>query len=78
MLAPLRSEHPVCRAAHAQASQAAFELDEFDLGDLPDLVNLMMDGKAREFLVANSKSLHQSNGAVTAARLLTQLHAAVQ
>lgn len=66
------------RSTHAQALQAAFELDESDLSDLPDLVNLLIDGKAREFLVANSKSLHQSNGAADAAHLLTQLRAATQ
>lgn len=66
------------RATHAQALQAAFELDESDLGDLPDLVNLLMDGKAREFLAANSKSLHQPNGAADAARLLIQLHRTAQ
>ena len=62
----------------AQARQAAFELDESDLGDLPDLVNLLMDGKAREFLATNSRSLHQTNGAADAARLLTELHRATQ
>jgi UDP-N-acetylglucosamine:LPS N-acetylglucosamine transferase len=66
------------RSTYAQSSQAAFELDELDLGDLPDLVNLLMDGKAREFLIAKSRSLHQPNGAVDAARLLTQLHTAAQ
>lgn len=66
------------RSTHAQALQAAFELDESDLGDLPDLVNLLMDDKAREFLAANSKSLHQPNGAADAARLLTQLYGAAR
>ena len=66
------------RSSHAQALQAAFELDESDLGDLPDLVSLLMDGKAREFLAANSVPLHQPNGAVDAARLLTELHRAAQ
>lgn len=66
------------RSSHAQALQAAFELDEADLSDLPDLVGLLMDRKAREFLASNSKSLHQSNGAAEAAHLLTQLHMASQ
>jgi UDP-N-acetylglucosamine:LPS N-acetylglucosamine transferase len=66
------------RSSLAQALQAAFELDETDLGDLPELVNLLMDGKAREFLAANSKPLHQPNGAADAARLLTELHMAAQ
>ena len=66
------------RSTHAQARQAAFELDESDLGDLPDLVNLLMDGKARSFLQSNSATLHQSNGAADAARLLTELHRAAQ
>ncbi|WP_423066924.1 glycosyltransferase [Devosia sp. CN2-171] len=66
------------RSSHAQAQQAAFELDESELGDLPDLVNLLMDGKAREFLAGNTRSLHQSNGGADAARWLTQLHMAAQ
>lgn len=66
------------RSSLAQARQAAFELDEHDLSDLPDLVGLLMDPKARGFLATNSKSLHQANGAAVAAYLLTQLHMAVQ
>jgi len=66
------------RSTRAQALQAAFELDESDLTDLPDLVGLLMDGKAREFLATNSKALHQPNGAADAARLLTHLHMAIQ
>lgn len=66
------------RADHAQALQAAFELDESDLGDLPDLVAIMMDAKARSFLVSNSQKLHQPNGAEAAARALTGLLEAAQ
>jgi UDP:flavonoid glycosyltransferase YjiC (YdhE family) len=66
------------RSTLAQARQAAFEVDESDLADLPDLIGLLMDGKARSFLASNSASLHQANGAADAARLLTQLHRAAQ
>jgi UDP:flavonoid glycosyltransferase YjiC (YdhE family) len=61
------------RAAHAQALQAAFELDEADLDDLPDLITLLMDAKARAFLVDNSQRLHRPNGAADAAHALTAL-----
>jgi len=66
------------RAEHAQALQAAFELDEADLGDLPDLVAIMMDAKARSFLVSSSQKLHHPNGAEAAARALTELMETVQ
>lgn len=66
------------RAEHAQALQAAFELDEADLGDLPDLVAIMMDAKARSFLVSSSQKLHRPNGADAAARALTELLETVQ
>jgi len=66
------------RAEHAQALQAAFELDEADLGDLPDLVAIMMDAKARAFLTQNSRKLRQANGAEAAARALTDLLGWVQ
>ena len=66
------------RSSHAQTLHAAFELDETDLSDLPDLVALLLDGKAREFIVQHSKALHQPNGAADAARLLTELHMAAQ
>lgn len=61
------------RAVHAQALQAAFELDEADLDDLPDLVTLLMDAKARAFLVSNCHKLHRPNGAAEAARALIEL-----
>ncbi|MBL8595029.1 MAG: hypothetical protein JNK01_20250, partial [Devosia sp.] len=61
------------RALHAQGLQAAFELDEADLGDLPDLVALLTDAKARSFLVGNGRKLRQPNGAADAAKALTQL-----
>lgn len=61
------------RAVYAQNLQIAFELDVADLGDLPDLVTLMTDPKARNFLVGNSRTLHRANGAVEAARALTEL-----
>jgi hypothetical protein len=61
------------RALHAQALQAAFELDEADLSDLPDLVTLLIDDKARDFLIGNARKLHRPNGATDAARELTRL-----
>jgi UDP:flavonoid glycosyltransferase YjiC (YdhE family) len=66
------------RATHAQGLHAAFELEESDLSDLPDLVALLLDKKAREFLATHSRTLHQPNGAADAARLLTQLLTAAQ
>ena len=66
------------RSTHAQAAQAAFELDEADLSDLPELVGILMEGKARDFIATQSKALHQPNGAAEAARLLTELHRAAQ
>jgi UDP:flavonoid glycosyltransferase YjiC (YdhE family) len=66
------------RATHAQSLHAAFELEESDLSDLPELVALLLDKKAREFLTTQSKTLHQPNGAADAARLLTQLLTAAQ
>lgn len=61
------------RALHAQGLQAAFELDETDLGDLPDLVALLTDAKARSFLVGNGRKLRRPNGAAEAARALSEL-----
>jgi UDP-N-acetylglucosamine:LPS N-acetylglucosamine transferase len=66
------------RSTHAQGLHAAFELDETDLSDLPDLVALLLDSKAREFLIQHSKALHQPNGAADAARLLSELHRTAQ
>lgn len=66
------------RSTHAQLLHAAFELDEGDLSDLPDLVALLLDSKAREFLIQHSKALHRPNGAADAARLLSELHMAAQ
>jgi hypothetical protein len=61
------------RASHAQNLHAAFELDENDLDDLPELIALMMNIKAREFLVTHCRGLRQENGAPIAARALTEL-----
>jgi UDP:flavonoid glycosyltransferase YjiC (YdhE family) len=61
------------RAVHAQNLHVAFELDEADLGDLPDLVTLMTDTKARGFLIANGRKLHRPNGAMDAAQALASL-----
>jgi hypothetical protein len=61
------------RAEHAQALQAAFELPEGDLGDLPQLIALLMDAKARDFLAGNCRQISTPNGAGDAARMLEEL-----
>jgi UDP:flavonoid glycosyltransferase YjiC (YdhE family) len=61
------------RAVHAQDLHAAFELEEEDLADLPELVTLLMDAKAREFLSQNCRGLRRPNGAREAAQSLTEL-----
>ncbi|MDB5539000.1 MAG: putative glycosyltransferase [Devosia sp.] len=66
------------RALHAQNLHAAFELDEADLADLPELVTLLMDPKARAFLADNSRRLCGPNGAAQAAHALTEMLEAVR
>jgi len=66
------------RATHAQDRHASFELEEADLGDLPDLVELLIDAKARDFLRSNSRALHRPNGANDAALALTRLLGAAE
>jgi UDP:flavonoid glycosyltransferase YjiC (YdhE family) len=63
----------VGRVTHAQGCQAAFELSDGDLGDLPDLVRLLMNAKARDFLASNCLKLAGANGAGEAARMLEEL-----
>ena len=60
------------RAMHAQDLHAAFELEEEDLADLPELVTLLMDAKAREFLSQNCRRIRRPNGAREAAQSLTE------
>jgi UDP:flavonoid glycosyltransferase YjiC (YdhE family) len=61
------------RAMHAQNLHAAFELEEEDLADLPELVILLMNAKARDFLSQNCRGLRRPNGARDAAQSLTEL-----
>jgi hypothetical protein len=61
------------RAEYAQALEAAFEMPENDLGDLPDLVALLMDANARAYLAGKCQSLAGPNGAAEAARMLENL-----
>jgi UDP:flavonoid glycosyltransferase YjiC (YdhE family) len=61
------------RAEHAQALEAAFELPENDLEDLPELVALLMDSNARAYLAGNCLRLAGPNGAAEAARMLENL-----
>lgn len=61
------------RAEHAQALHAAFELPEGDLSDLPHLVALLIDAKARDFLAGNCRQISMANGAGDAARMLEEL-----
>lgn len=61
------------RAEHAQALQAAFEMPESELEDLPQLVALLMDTKARAFLSGNSVRIAGPNGAGDAAQMLEEL-----
>lgn len=61
------------RAEHAQALQAAFEMSERDLEDLPQVVALLMDTGARAFLSGNSLRVAGPNGASDAARMLEEL-----
>jgi UDP:flavonoid glycosyltransferase YjiC (YdhE family) len=61
------------RAEFAQSRQAAFELGEDDLGDLPELVTLMMDERARAFLNDKASQLWLENGAAPAADAIATL-----
>jgi len=61
------------RAEYAQSHGAAFELNDDDLGDLPELISLMIEPNARGFLLEKSAGLKQQNGAKLAAQLVQQL-----
>jgi hypothetical protein len=56
------------RAKFAQASAAAFEMSEDDLDDLGEVVAMLMQKPAREFLSGNCRALARDNGAGAAAR----------
>lgn len=63
------------RARFAQDNAAAFELSETDLSDLPDLVRILMQDKARAFLAENCARIARPNGAAAAASALATLAA---
>lgn len=58
------------RARFAQDNAAAFEISEHDLHDLPDLLGVMMQDRARRYLQERCERLAQPNGAGQAARAL--------
>ncbi len=64
------------RARFAQDHSAAFEMPEDDLADLPQLLQLFSNEKAREFLRQRCQKLARPNGAEAAARQLEGLLAA--
>lgn len=61
------------RARFAQDNAAAFEISEHDLHDLPDLVRLMLQDRARRYLQDRCATLNQGNGAEQAARALLDM-----
>jgi UDP:flavonoid glycosyltransferase YjiC (YdhE family) len=61
------------RARFAQDHSAAFEMPEDELGDLPQLLQLFLNVKAREFLRQHCRKLARPNGAEAAARQLEGL-----
>jgi UDP:flavonoid glycosyltransferase YjiC (YdhE family) len=61
------------RAKFAQDHSAAFELAEHELEDLPQLVELLLNQKGREFLQQRCRELAKPNGAGQAARVLQDL-----
>lgn len=66
------------RAEFAQSLGAAFEICENDLSDLPDLIALMMQPRAREYLVERGRGLAQPNGAEAAATALAKIMESAQ
>jgi UDP:flavonoid glycosyltransferase YjiC (YdhE family) len=66
-------DNQAARAEFAQSQQAAFEIGEDDLSDLPDLVTLLMDERARAFLVDKARQLWLENGAAPAADAIATL-----
>ena len=61
------------RARFAQSAQAAFEIGEDELEDLPEVLALMMQEPARAFLAAHCRALIRANGADQAAARLSAL-----
>lgn len=63
----------LARARFAQDNGAAFELPADGLSELPEICAALLDQKARNFLKANCRRLHQGNGAQEAADALAEL-----
>ena len=61
------------RAQFAQDAGAAIELPQTDLGDLPDILKLMMQDSFRSVMRQNCESLACGNGAADASALISQL-----
>lgn len=61
------------RAKFAQDRSAAFEISETDLHELSDLIPLLMQSAAREYLSDRCRLLSRPNGADTAATALLEL-----
>lgn len=58
------------RAKFAQDNAAAFEISESELDELPNLLAMMMQPQARDFLVEHCAMLNRPNGAKAAAEAL--------
>lgn len=74
------NQHPTMddqrgRAQWAQSAQAAFEIGEGELDDLHDVVALLMQAPARDYLTATCRKLAGANGAGQAAARLAALAA---
>ena len=74
------NQHPTMddqrgRAQWAQSAQAAFEIGEGELDDLHDVVALLMQAPAREYLATTCRGLAGANGAGQAAARLAALAA---
>lgn len=72
------NQHPsmddqYARAGFAQDKAAAFEISENEMHDRPELIGILMEGKARDFLRDNCRGMDRPNGAVTAAALLDRI-----
>jgi UDP-N-acetylglucosamine:LPS N-acetylglucosamine transferase len=61
------------RAQFAQDAGAAIELPQSDMGDLPDILKLMMQDSFRSVMRQNCESLASGNGAAQASALISQL-----
>ncbi len=66
------------RAKFAQDNAAAFEISEAEMGEFPDLVAMIMQGKAREFLASHCAKLARPNGAAAAADALVRVAASAE